>query len=348
MKATLKFWAALLCAGLVIGGCCDDLIATEIPGNEDENPPVEKPDDETPDEPIEKPLTDGNLFTIQLNDVIMATVGTDNWTDIKYGNGRYVAISQKDRYYGAAYSSDGLTWNQISSDLETGGRIFPADGLKFINKLYFVMSGTGSFLYSTNGSIWNRVAEIYIPKAYFKNKYYCVGSSSVWYTQTSSISSTQLEGKDLSELGISGAANTCDAEVYNDKLFLCTDQGDLVSSTDGTNFTLIGRDFPKQGQFILGDGILVLVGRSSSFSDDDSVYYTTDGATWKKGNGCTLYQGPDDGRISVDYYNGLFIAYRRNSRYNKKFYYSLDGMNWASADLSEISDFNCCCLSRHS
>lgn len=348
MKAILKSLTALLCAGLVIGGCCDDLIAPETPdigGND--NPPLEQPD-----EPKEEPLTDGSLFTVQLNDDIMATVGTYPWTDIKYGNGRYVAISSKEDSYGVAYSTDGLSWTQVSPDLTTGGRLFPQDELRFVNG-YFVMSGTSTINYSANGSIWSKAERNYTPRAFFNNHYYCVGSNEVYRTGSPLIMSAQVEVMDLADLGVFTSALTCDAEVFNNKLFICTDQGDLVSSTDGSNFTLIGhRNFsdgqpiPTDGQFILGNGILVLVGKSSSSSSDDSAYYTTDGTTWKKGNGCTIYNNSISYRISVDYYNDLFIAYGRYSSSNRTFCYSLDGMNWKTVDLSEVSDFQTCCLVR--
>ena len=99
MKASLKFWTVLLCAGLVIGGCCDDPIEPEIPSTGDDNPPVEQP---------EKPLTDGSLFTVQLNEDIMATVGTDAWNAITYTGGEYIAIGDNGS---VATSQNGDTWS---------------------------------------------------------------------------------------------------------------------------------------------------------------------------------------------------------------------------------------------
>lgn len=347
MKAILKFWTLLLCVGLV-ASCCDDSIAPELPDNGDENAHVEQPDDpnDEPGDPQEYPLVDGSIFNIQITDDIMATVGTGDLTDIKYANGRYVAIFYNDYPSYVAYSSDGNSWTQVPKEITLGGRLYPGDELKWVNGLYFVIGGSSSFKYSTNGITWNSVDALYVPKAFFKNKYYCVGGNSVWYTQTSSISSTVVKGADLSKLGISTAAKTCDAEVFNNKLFCCTGQGDLVVSSNGTDFTLVGRDFPHDGQFILGDGILVLVGRSSSSSNDDGAFYTTDGVTWTKGNGCNLYGGSGSYRVIVDYYNGVFLVYGRSNNYYKDLYYSLDGKNWNKVALSGISYFTACCLSR--
>lgn len=108
MKANLKFLTVLLCTGFVLGGCCDDPIAPENPDTVDDNPPVEQPDN-----PKEEPLTDGSLFTIQLNDGIMAIVGTSPWRAIAYGNGKYVAVGDR----GIAYSTNGSDWTfkQIGS-----------------------------------------------------------------------------------------------------------------------------------------------------------------------------------------------------------------------------------------
>ena len=100
VKASLKFWTVLLCAGLILGGC--DLGAPE-------NPDDEKPDEENPDEPTEEPLTDGSLFTVQLNDDIMALVGTGTWNAIAYGNGKYVAVGDGGWI---AYSTNGVDWTQ--------------------------------------------------------------------------------------------------------------------------------------------------------------------------------------------------------------------------------------------
>lgn len=347
MKAILKFWTLLLCAVLVVG-CCDDPIAPELPDTGDENPPVEQPDDSNgePDDPQEYPITDGSIFNIQITDDIMATVGTGTLRDVKYGNGRYVALFENTETYNyyVAYSPDGNSWTRVSEEISLGGLLYPKDGLKLVNGL-FVVGGSSSFKYSTDGITWDAVDGLHVPKTFFNNKYYLVSDSSVWYTQTLSISSTEVEGVDLSELGISNSAQTCDAEVFNNRLFYCTDQGDLIVSSNGTDFTLVGhKSFPRKGQFLRKNGILVLVGESSSYDEDNGAFYTTDGVTWTQGKGCTLYYPSISYRVIVDYYNGVFIAYGREDRYNRDLYYSLDGKNWTKADLSGISDFTACCL----
>lgn len=98
-----------------MGGC--DPGAPENPDTSNDNPIIEqpenpddeKPDEENPDEPTEEPLTDGSLFTVQLNDDIMALVGTGTWNAIAYGNGKYVAVGDGGWI---AYSTNGVDWTQ--------------------------------------------------------------------------------------------------------------------------------------------------------------------------------------------------------------------------------------------
>lgn len=151
MKATLKFWALLSCAGLAVIGCHP--IKPDCPNHNDENPPVErpnKPDDEKPDEPTEKPLTDGSLFTIQLNDEIMATIGTGTWNAIAYGNGTYVAVGEDGNI---VYSMDGISWirKYVGTDAW--------DDIVFNSKVgrFVAVGPVGHNGYSSDGISWTQV-----------------------------------------------------------------------------------------------------------------------------------------------------------------------------------------------
>ena len=147
MKASLKFLTLLSCAGLAVIGCRP--IEPEYPDYGDENPPAEQPD-----EPTEEPLTDGSIFTIQLNDEIMATVGTGTWNAIAYGNGRYVAVGNDGSI---AYSTDGVNWTrkQVENDIWYD--------IVFNSKVgRFVAVGPNGYNgYSSDGINWTQVTTKY-------------------------------------------------------------------------------------------------------------------------------------------------------------------------------------------
>ena len=66
-------------------------------------PPIEKPE-----KPTTPPSTE-DLRTININDEIMAVVGSKTWRSIAYGNGIYVVVGI-DGY--TAYSTDGENWTR--------------------------------------------------------------------------------------------------------------------------------------------------------------------------------------------------------------------------------------------
>ena len=194
MKATLKFWTLLSCAGLAVIGC--NPVGPDYPNHNDENPPVERPDepdDEEPDKSAEEPLTDGSLFTIQLNDEIMATVGTGTWNAIAYGNGKYVAVgedgniaystdggkswirkqvgtnawndivfnSKVGRFVAVGpngyngYSSDGITWTQVTIDHN-----YSAVGVEPNQNMFIAVRSVGSYYgLSSQGTTWSEFAK---------------------------------------------------------------------------------------------------------------------------------------------------------------------------------------------
>ena len=75
--------------------------------------------DEPVEPPVEKPTTPPStedLRTININDEIMAVVGTKTWRSIAYGNGIYVVVGL-DGY--TAYSTDGENWTRKTVGTES-------------------------------------------------------------------------------------------------------------------------------------------------------------------------------------------------------------------------------------
>ena len=94
-------------------------------GGEPVEPPIEKPE-----EPTIPPSTE-DLFTIKINDEIMAVVGTNGWNAIAYGNGKYVAVGSNGY---VTTSIDDVNWTtpkQIAGSSYTWNGIIYANG-KFV------------------------------------------------------------------------------------------------------------------------------------------------------------------------------------------------------------------------
>lgn len=135
----------VLCTGLLVG--CDK-------GNneyEPEEPPVEQP--EVPEEPEQPEEPDKPTTPPSINDIIKTKigdinmiVGTYDWNDIAYGNGRYVAVGGGNNTGGYITSStDGTNWS------------IPQKVSGISNRLSFVvMNAIGNFSTSVDGITWTK------------------------------------------------------------------------------------------------------------------------------------------------------------------------------------------------
>lgn len=112
-------------------------------------PPVEQPDN--PDEsnkPENKPSTE-DIINIKINENTMAIVGTVNWNDIAYGNGKYVAVGNLGYI---AYSENGDEWSILQKGNYNIKRII-FDGSKFVT-YYMNSSGIIKMITSIDGKNW--------------------------------------------------------------------------------------------------------------------------------------------------------------------------------------------------
>lgn len=325
MKASLKFWTVLLCAGLVLGGCCDDSITPENPGTNDENPPVEQPE-----EPIEKPLTDGSLFTVQLNDDIMATVGTGTWNAIAYGNGRYLAVGSNGQ---TAYSGSGTSWSLIENSANTTK--VTLNSIRHLNDRFIAVGGGYAFE-TTGGASWTRKSLSYGMSAnditFFKDNYIVVGRN------TPIIYSSNLENwQEASASGISELNFRC----------VCTD-GNTCLAVDGSNnkciaYSTTGTSWTRKvvphtasvGFYeacAYGNGIFVVCGSYSG------VAYSVDAINWTA--------------IAVDsnYTVWYDITYEEKSKCfimvgsDGAIAYSLNGIDWETVNSGTTEDLHCVCI----
>lgn len=137
----------VLCAGLFFG-CDKESEKPEIP----EKPPVEKPEEpeepEQPEEPVVPPSTD-DIIKTKIGDIDMI-IGSNDWYDIIFENGKYVAVGGTFNSGVVAYSLDGINWGSktITGVYDYGRNIIYGNGI------YITIMG-GYIAYSTDAINWN-------------------------------------------------------------------------------------------------------------------------------------------------------------------------------------------------
>ena len=297
MKASLKFWTVLFFTAFVLGGCCDDSITPENPDTGNDNPPVEQPE-----EPIEKPLTDGSLFTVQLNDDIMATVGTGTWNAIamapKTPSNEYYAVNSKGE---CAYSRSGSSWALQTVDSSQEG--WNLNDIAFGGG-YFVAVGR-------NGA-----------------PYRCAGLGTGWLKGTVN--------------GGSGAYWKCIAYGEGLFVVAGGSSRGLLYSKDGYGsvWTFVSTyDSQNFGSMAYGNGIFVATGyinKKIYWENKDNI---EDGSAWNEGfsGGSSDYPFK-----KVVYGNGKFVTLGKNSSSGRKrIMTSVDAQSWDKFYLPQEAENLC-------
>ena len=341
MKAILKFWTVLLCAGLVLGGCCDDPITPEVPDTgDDDNPPVEQPD-----KPVDKPLTDNSLFTIQLNDDIMATVGTNPWNSIAYGNNRYVAVGTDE----IAYSSNGTSWTRKSLNLTSGGNIHI---IRYLNGQFIAKSRVGSsydftWLQSKDGLNWQKYSAapysnsaslsitygdgLYVAiSGSDKNQLTTSKNGTSWITyEVTGLGSKKLNdivyGKDKFVI-----VRDSDDSSYGSIGYVSLDEGDPSGLGEVTYVPCKGNIYEK---VVYGNNKFVALSSGKSA-------VSSNGVDWE------FFDLPEESILGssledMTYGNGFFVGISKNEAL-----YSIDGITWSKVkiDALNINYLNCVIL----
>ena len=330
MKASLKFWTVLLCAGLVIGGCCDDPIAPEIPSTGDDNPPVEQP---------EKPLTDGSLFTVQLNDDIMATVGTGTWNKIINNDGTYYAIGED----GIATSSNGNTWT-LQSLKEYSG-VLQSAGVSPVNHLLYAISDTGDLIFGSGSNLnvmHNALPEINDANARwrdiaFGNNAVVAVSSSISAASMNRIAYGSKLVIDFSLASFSIKYGRESVAFGNDTFVAVSSYSRYASlSTNGIDWESSddllrpGEDFPDKIAF--GNGVFIAIDSISGycFISNDS------GKTWSNKE-LSILKGAKD----ICFSNGIFVVVGNNGLVC---YSSDNGVSFNKVESGISQNLNCVCI----
>lgn len=288
-------------------------------------PPVEQPDN--PDEsnkPENKPSTE-DIINIKINENTMAIVGTENWNDIAYGNGKYVTISN--RYI--TESTDGSNWStpQMFNNYNT----LYDSVICFGNGKWCARSRTLSAV-SSDLQKWDTITDkLYFTaknSVFFENAFFACGENSkLIYLKDgaqswSSFNITNTPVKDFYSM-----------VVNDDNLIVVGHKRD--GGLNGGYIYVINNFEVKETiesniniRFIaFGKGIYV------GMSSTGVIYYSTDLKNWSIANFSDSSIFPSPTPIHIEYKNGVFIAFLQTSSGYYKALISLDGKNWDVKDI---------------
>ncbi len=252
---------------------------------------------------------------IDINEGTMPS--SQQWYDIAYGNGKYVAIAGNSSSNVFAYSTDGINWTQgTMSSSQNWSSVCYGNG-KFVAITY----NSNIFAYSTNGTSWTQgtmpISQDWYSVCYGNGKYVAVGyNSNVFAYSTDGINWTQGTMPSKQKLRSVCYGNGKYVAVgYNSNVF--------AYSTDGINWTQ--GTFPSSQNWssvCYGNGkyVVIVQGDSNVFA------YSTDGINWTEG---TLPYSENGLRIC--YGNGMFMFTVVGA-----VYYSYDAITWTRQIMSGI------------
>ena len=320
MKAKI-FCMIVLCTGLLVG-CDKEPVIPEEPAR----PPVEQPEEpEQPSEPDEPespekvPSTD-DIVKTKIGDINMI-VGSNNWNDIAYGNGKYVVVGGDKRNLGAAYittSINGVDWSEpkVFTDLTYFSKVI------FINGKFIASGGyqnnSGNVLSSTDGLNWSNVSVGYanIRGIAFGNGVYVVTNGYFTYVSSNLITWDFVDTQ---------VGNLYDIIFINGKFAASCNKGYVLSSTDGkTWIPSIKAGNTTWYSIAYGNGKFVAVGcENYAAPSPGKVIMSTNGTTWTNPKQIT------PNRIyNVRFINEKFVAVGENGYITT----SIDGINWTTPE----------------
>ena len=262
-------------------------------------PPVEKP--EEPEKPTAPPSTE-DLFTIKINDEIMAVVGSNEWYGIAYGNGKYVAVGQKGY---VTTSTDGVNWTTPKTD----GGYKSSLGIAFGKGKFITGSSTvaGTIMSSTDGNAWTTVANITnsdLQDFRYVNDLFFVGSGNGYsYVSADGITWEQINSPQI-----------VNAITYNNGLYVAACyNGIIATSNDGKAWTPHTLGAKSWLNVAYGKGKFVAIGVAGLLTT------SVDGHTWTKPT-----QVVSIGWVFLIYKDGMFVAISKNGYMTT----SSDGETW--------------------
>lgn len=333
MKAILKIWTLLLCAGLVL--CCDPA-SSEGTSGANENPTTETQ---------EQPLSDGSIFSHTIGNTNVL-IGTGDWNSITSGNGRYVAIGDNTlaakRY--SAYSDNGTDWlyKEQASVFTWSGNVVYGNG-KFVTSGTDAASYERGVLTSTDGIDWTftqLAGNVVLQSVIYTDKFIGIDTKGNVFTSE--------DGTDwISQATDMSIGNVCENRgfVYgNDIYVVLGENGTMIYSSNLENWTEAefsqreDNDMPKAVAY--GNDKFVAVGTGV-------VFYSSNGSSWTKVD--TEYAFSDivfaDNQfiaVGIDPTNNEQTDNEQTEECKYKIMTSSDGIAWTVQDIE--ANATCICI----
>lgn len=264
-----------------------------------------------------------------------------SYSNIAYGNNIFV-ITAAGNGGGAAYSSDGTNWTEVS--LPSGGNYWST--MTYGNGKFVVIGGgsTNASAYSTDGSTWTFVA---LPSTGYW------GASSIKYCNDRFMI---CKGTTLAYSTDGGSTwQTCTVpfqftEVsYGNGVYVGIGNGTASSaySTDGINWVTTSLPETASWNSIdYGNGkFIAIAGAVADWSDPINPQFTystiaacsTDGINW------TSISLPIEGDwFKIIYANNTFVAIEGGNYGGSNVLYSADGINWSASVIGSGSWSSIC------
>ena len=276
-----------------------------------------------------------------------------DWRSICYGNGKFVAVSGN----GAAYTTDGITWVQVTQladenwksvcygnekfvTVAYGSSIaaYSTDGITWTQTTlpgstswYSVCYGNGKFVavnnnsttaaYSTDGITWTQAT---LPASaewksvcYGNGKFVVVSGDSS--NQNSNIAAYSADGTSWTQTTLSSRHDWCSV-CYGDGKFVAVanNTNSISYSTDGITWTQATLPASAEWKSVCYGG-----DKFVAITANGSIAYSVNGTRWAY----STLASSTSSWYSVCYGNGKFIAV---SYYNTAAAYSTDGINWVT------------------
>lgn len=245
---------------------------------------------------------------------------TENWEDIAYGNGAYIAVNNSNDDYSGMKSTDGINWQPISTADEYWTSI------AFGNDVFVATTEYGDVSISENGETWSSPTYIgddsewtdiafgqglFVTVADYADDNYIMISRDgiVWEEPTTSFMS------DYSWKCI----------TYGNGTFVVLGSGgDLITSTDGMNWAFAeNSNISNPVGLSYGDGLFVAIAND----DPNEIWYSSDGETWTKSS-----YNPTNSLSSIAYGYGEFVITASHSEDGNSLYRSANGSDWTAID----------------
>ncbi len=244
------------------------------------------------------------------------------WSEIRYGNGVYVAITLDSSII--AYSSDCINWHEVTiSDTPREWWSLCYGGNKFV----VIAKYSNVVACSSDGQTWTEYTVSDVERAWWAICYgggkfvMCESGSNIFAYSTDGMNWTEVEVGDIDRYWYS----IC----HGDGKFVAIAAGDIATaySTDGINWTETDIIDIAQDWHVVcyGNGKYVAIA-----CDTDTFAYSDDGITWHE----TKVSNMPRRWYHACFGGGYFVAIEYGTNV---FVYSTDGINWTEAESNKLS-----------